>query len=116
MLSTAKVLPRRVAIIGAVLLLGLAWVVGASQLTRASAATIDNAITGINIEQKSAGTYDAMKLDLTWAVPDSASAGDTFTLTLPKELQSSTTASISSRPTGRSWRTPRWSTVSSPSS
>ena len=70
MLSTAKVLPRRVAIIGAVLMLGLAWVVGASQLTRASAATIDNAITSVSIKQPSAGPNTPMKLDLTWAVPE----------------------------------------------
>ncbi len=91
MLSTAKVLPRRVAIIGAVLMLGLAWVVGASQLTRASAATIDNAITSVSIQQPSAGPNTPMKLNLTWAVPSSAQANDTFTLQLPGELTALTT-------------------------
>ena len=81
--STAKVLPRRVAIIGAVLMLGLAWVIGASNLTRASAATIDNAITSVSIKQTQAGPNTAMELDLNWAVPDSANSGDTFTLQLP---------------------------------
>lgn len=92
MLSTAKVLPRRVAIIGAVLMLGLAWVVGASQLTRASAATIDNAITSVSIKQPSAGPTTPMTLNLTWAVPSSAQSGDTFTLQLPGELSAMTTS------------------------
>jgi uncharacterized surface anchored protein len=91
-LSTTKVLPRRVAVIGAVLMLGLAWVVGASQLTRASAATIDNAITSVSIKQASAGPNTAMELDLTWAVPDSSNSGDTFTLKLPAALSSMTTS------------------------
>jgi uncharacterized surface anchored protein len=91
-LSTTKVLPRRVAIIGAVVMLGLAWVVGASQLTRASAATIDNAITSVSIKQASAGPNTAMQLDLTWAVPDTSNSGDTFTLKLPGALSSTTTS------------------------
>jgi Bacterial Ig domain len=91
-LSTVKVLPRRLAVVGAVLLLGLAWVLGAGHLTRASAATIDNAITSVSIKQASAGPNTPMELDLTWAVPDSASAGDTFTLDLPGELKSNTSA------------------------
>jgi uncharacterized surface anchored protein len=91
-LSTVKVLPRRVAIVGALLMFGLAWVVGASHLTTASAATIDNAITSVNIVQGSAGQNTPMKLDLTWAVPDSANSGDTFTLKLPAELDSISTS------------------------
>jgi uncharacterized surface anchored protein len=91
-LSTVKVLPRRLAVVGAVLLLALAWVLGAGHLTHASAATIDNAITSVSIKQASAGPNTPMELDLTWAVPDSANAGDTFTLDLPGELKSNTSA------------------------
>lgn len=90
MLSTVRVLPRRVAVVTALVMLTLAWVLGASHLTRAAAAEIDGAITGVNISQTSAGPFENMKLNLTWAVPDSASAGDTFTLTLPPELDSVT--------------------------
>src|SRR5580765_4603060 len=88
--TTVRVMPRRVAVVTALLMLTLAWVVGATQLTRASAAEINGAITGVNIVQTTAGPAQAMRLDLTWAVPDSASGGDTFTLTLPPELDSVT--------------------------
>jgi Bacterial Ig domain len=90
MLSTVRVMPRRIAVVTALLMLALAWVVGSSNLTRAAAAEIDGAITGVNISQTSAGPAQAMKLNLTWAVPDSASGGDTFTLTLPPELNAVT--------------------------
>lgn len=90
MLSTVRVLPRRVAVITSLLMLSLAWVVGASHLSGARAAEIDGAITGVNIVQSQAGPKTNMQLDLTWAVPDSASSGDTFTLTLPPELNSVT--------------------------
>ena len=90
MLSTVRVLPRRVAIVTALVMVLLAWVLGASHLSRASAAQIDGAITGVNIQQTQAGTNTNMRLDLTWAVPDSAAQGDTFTLTLPDELKSVT--------------------------
>jgi uncharacterized surface anchored protein len=73
-------------------MLVLAWVVGASHLTRASAATIDNAVTSVNIVQTSAGPSTAMRLDLTWAVPNSAKSGDTFTLQLPGALTSLTSS------------------------
>jgi Big-like domain-containing protein len=91
MLSTVRVLPRRVAIVTALVMVLLAWVLGASHLSRASAAPIDGAITNVSIQQTDAGTNTNMRLDLTWAVPDSASSGDTFTLTLPNELTSVTT-------------------------
>jgi uncharacterized surface anchored protein len=91
MLSTVRVLPRRVAIVTALVMVLLAWVLGASHLSRASAAQIDGAITGVSIQQTQAGTNTNMRLDLTWAVPDSAAQGDTFTLTLPDELKSVTT-------------------------
>jgi Bacterial Ig domain len=91
MLSTVRVLPRRVAIVTALVMVLLAWVLGASHLSRASAAPIDGAITGVNIQQTQAGTNTSMRLNLTWAVPDAASSGDTFTLTLPDELKSVTT-------------------------
>jgi uncharacterized surface anchored protein len=91
MLSTVRVLPRRVAIITALVLLAMAWVLGASHLKGASAAEIDGAITAVNITQTQAGINTNMTLNLTWAVPDSAQSGDTFTLTLPDELKSVTT-------------------------
>lgn len=91
MLPTVKVLPRRVAVTAAALMLVLAWVVGASHLTRASAASIGNAVTGVNVVETTASQSEAMRLDLTWAVPATARAGDTFTLQLPGALTSLTT-------------------------
>ena len=65
MLSTVRVMPRRVAVVTALVMLPLAWVLGASHLTRASAAQIDGAITRVNIVQTQAGpSSDAARPDL----------------------------------------------------
>ena len=73
---------------------------GPSRLAPASAATIDNAITSVNIKQASAGPNTPMELDMTWAVPDSANSGDTFTLDLPGELKANTTSFVLKAPDG----------------
>ena len=44
----------------------------------------------MDIVQTTPGPLQAMRLNLTWAVPDSAQAGDTFTLKLPDALDSLT--------------------------
>lgn len=54
------------------------------------AAVISGAITSVSVREDSAHPWDAVTLDITWAVPDSAQAGDTFTLTLPPELRAVT--------------------------
>jgi uncharacterized surface anchored protein len=83
---------RRIAVLIAVAVVAGFWVLGGLSSPHASAATIDNAITSVSIKQASAGPNTPMELDLTWAVPDSANAGDMFTLDLPGELKSNTSA------------------------
>jgi hypothetical protein len=54
--------------------------------TAAHAAEVPSAITGVTLDKSSYGYNERQKLAFTWSVPDSASAGDTFTLALPPEL------------------------------
>lgn len=84
---SVTVLPRRVALIAVAVVLVLAAAIGLHRGTLANAAVIDGAITGVDVQQTSAGPHEAMQVDITWAVPDSARSGDTFTLQLPPELQ-----------------------------
>ncbi len=78
----------RRSIVGAVVAaLALFWVLGGLQSSRASAAEIDGAITSVTVAPASAGPFDPLKVTVGWAVPDSAGAGDTFTLTLPPQLE-----------------------------
>lgn len=58
----------------------------------ASAAEVPGAITGVTTEKSSYGYSERIRLDFTWAVPDSASAGDSFSLDLPDELEAATLA------------------------
>ncbi|QAY63018.1 hypothetical protein ET495_06920 [Xylanimonas allomyrinae] len=48
-----------------------------------AAAEIPNAITSIQVVPSTPSPGDEIRLDLTWAVPDTAREGDTFSLTLP---------------------------------
>jgi uncharacterized surface anchored protein len=89
--TNVTVLPRRVAVAAIAALVALIWALGAAHGSSANAATIDGAITSVDIVQTSAGPLDSMKLELNWSVPDSAQPGDSFTLTLPPELKTSTT-------------------------
>ncbi len=52
----------------------------------ASADQIDDAITNVQVREDSADRWDSVHVDIDWAVSDSAASGDTFTLTLPPEL------------------------------
>jgi uncharacterized surface anchored protein len=90
--TSVTVLPRRAAVAAIAVLVALIWVLGAAHGSSAQAASIDGAITGVNIKQSTAGQFTSMELDLTWAVPDSANGGDTFTLKLPPDLVSRTTS------------------------
>jgi hypothetical protein len=54
--------------------------------TAAHAAEVPSAITGVTLDKTAYGYNERQKLTFTWSVPDSASAGDTFTLALPPEL------------------------------
>ena len=56
----------------------------------ASAADLNGAITNVSVQQDSVDWWSNMRVDIDWAVPDSAVAGDTFTLTLPPELSALT--------------------------
>ena len=56
----------------------------------ASAAELNGAITNVSVQETSVGWWGNMQVDIDWAVPDTAVAGDTFTLTLPPELSSLT--------------------------
>lgn len=74
-------------LIAAVLLTtGLAIAVPAG----ASAAPITGAITDIEITETTVGQFDSFRVDIDWAVPNSANGGDTFTLDLPDELKAMT--------------------------
>ncbi len=65
--------------------------------TAASAAELPGAITSVTTDKTSYGYNDRIQLNFTWAVPDSAGAGDTFTLDLPDELQASSQAKFALR-------------------
>ena len=61
----------------------------------ATAADIPGAITHVSTDKTSYGYNERIKLTFDWAVPDTASAGDTFSLTLPDELKAATLARFS---------------------
>lgn len=52
----------------------------------ATADEIDGAITSVEVSEDSAAVWENLTVEMTWAVPDSARGGDTFTLTLPAQL------------------------------
>lgn len=58
----------------------------------ASAATIPGAVTAVSVVPDDPAPGQSVRLDLTWAVPDTARGGDTFTLDLPGELNRITTS------------------------
>lgn len=74
---------RRVLAIAAVAL--LAGVTGANGVS-ASATTLPGAVTSVSLSPMNPAPGQSVRLDLTWAVPDSARGGDTFTMDLPDEL------------------------------
>ncbi|WP_226345180.1 Ig-like domain-containing protein [Agilicoccus flavus] len=53
----------------------------------ADAAEVPGAITDVDLVATESDVSDQMRLAVNWAVPDQASVGDSFTLTLPPELQ-----------------------------
>ncbi|GAA1048927.1 hypothetical protein GCM10009569_10460 [Arthrobacter russicus] len=54
----------------------------------ARAAEIPGAVKTVTVTPDNPGRYDEITVDATWAVPDTAQPGDTFSLTLPAELDS----------------------------
>lgn len=52
----------------------------------ASAAELPPAVTAATLSTTTFGPWDGVRLDVEWAVPDSAQPGDTFTVDLPPEL------------------------------
>ncbi len=66
--------------------------VGLLSIQPASAATIDNAVTSVTLNQEKYSVFEKVSFDFTWAVPDSAKSGDTFEITLPPELSPTSTA------------------------
>ena len=60
----------------------------AASVRDARAAEIPNAITSISVREETTTISSNLRVDLTWAVPDSAGSGDTFRVTLPDELDS----------------------------
>ncbi|MDO5698545.1 MAG: Ig-like domain-containing protein [Dermatophilus congolensis] len=73
---------RRIAVgLGAAALLA-----GAINVPAAFAATVNNAIKSINVDETSAAAGDSVKVSVVWAVPDGSKKDDTFTLTLPTML------------------------------
>ncbi|MFV0306187.1 MAG: SdrD B-like domain-containing protein, partial [Desertimonas sp.] len=47
----------------------------------------EQVISNVRIVEESTGPYSTMRIELDWAVPDSAVGGDNFTLTLPTNLR-----------------------------
>jgi uncharacterized surface anchored protein len=90
-LDVGRARARRFSAVLAAVVLALCWLVGGLHAQPASAAQINGAITNITLSPASAGPGDPIRVDVDWAVPDSAVAGDTFTLTLPPQLTSLTT-------------------------
>lgn len=60
---------------------------GVAPAAPASAAEVADAITSVTTDKSSYGYYERVTLNFDWAVPDSTSAGDTFTLNSPNELK-----------------------------
>ena len=84
---------RRYLSFAAPITLAMALVLGASALIAethtartASAAEIPGAITSVSIAEESTTYYADFEVDLTWSVPDSATAGDTFSFVLPQQV------------------------------
>lgn len=61
----------------------------------ANAAELTGAITSVSTDKTTYGYNERIKLSFDWAVPDTATAGDTFTLPLPEELKAATLAKFS---------------------
>lgn len=91
-LDVGRARARRTSAVLAAVVLALCWVVGGLHAQPAAAAQINGAITNITLTPTSAGPGDPIRVDVAWAVPDSAGAGDTFTLTLPPQLTALTTS------------------------
>ena len=53
----------------------------------AAAEEIPGAITSVSFEKESFGYNERIRLNFDWAVPNTAVAGDTFSLSLPAELK-----------------------------
>lgn len=80
---------RRVTVVCAAVVVGLAIIFGPA-VASATAAPLSGAITSVSIRETTAGQYDTMHLDMTYAVPQGAHVGDTFVLTLPPQLSAAT--------------------------
>jgi hypothetical protein len=80
-----------VVLVGLLAALALALVPARS----ASAAELPGAITSVSTDKTAYGYNDRLTLHFGWAVPDTATAGDTFTLDLPDELKALSLAKFS---------------------
>jgi hypothetical protein len=86
---------RTARILVAALVAFLITAVGLLVPTAAQAAEIPGAITSVTTDKTTYGYNERIKLTFDWAVPDTATAGDTFTLPLPEELKAATLAKFS---------------------
>lgn len=75
---------HKIAVLCAALLASV--VGGVVVVAPAQAALIPNAITNVTITQTTAGYYENLRVNINWCIPDNATAGDTFWLQLPDEL------------------------------
>ena len=66
-------------------------VVGIMQAAPAAAAELDDAISNITVSNSQGttpiGRYQSLTVTADWAVPDNSAPGDTFSMTLPPELE-----------------------------
>ncbi|HOT80990.1 MAG TPA: Ig-like domain-containing protein [Microthrixaceae bacterium] len=73
--------------LGAGVALGVVTLVGGSALVSAApTATVPGAITSVDIAATTSGPFEKVRIDLRFAVPDQAVAGDEFHLALPAQL------------------------------
>ncbi|MDO7882571.1 SdrD B-like domain-containing protein [Salinibacterium soli] len=82
--SAARTLVRPLAALAAALAIVAAALLPTAA---ASAAEIPGAIHSVTTDKTSYGYTERLKLTFDWSVPDTAVAGDTFTLALPPELK-----------------------------
>lgn len=93
--------PSRSAPVRAALALVLGVLVAVAGIARPAAATeLPGAITDVSVREDAVGYWSTVTVDVAWSVPDDATAGDTFSLTLPEALDPSVTGFALTDPDG----------------
>ncbi len=67
----------------------------------AQASTVGGAVKSVTVTQMDNSTYRFLSVHMTWCVPDTSQAGDTFTLALPPQLTALTKGFAMQDPSGK---------------